>query len=46
MSVAAKEFKTQARRITRDLRHRQLIQTALRNYEAERSYPGRIHGLE
>jgi L-lactate dehydrogenase complex protein LldF len=36
MSVAAKEFKTQARRITRDLRHRQLIQTALRNYEEVR----------
>src|SRR5439155_23014759 len=32
----AKEFKSQARRLTRDLRHREIIQTALRKYEAVR----------
>src|SRR5436305_15049724 len=30
------EFKTQARRLTRDLRHREIIQTALRKYEGVR----------
>ena len=36
MSTPAQEFKTQARALTRDLRHRGLIQTALRNYEVVR----------
>src|SRR5215813_14177855 len=33
---AAEQFKEQARHLTQDLRHRQLIQTALRKYEAVR----------
>jgi len=33
MKTYADEFKTQAARITRDMRHRDLIQTALRKYE-------------
>jgi L-lactate dehydrogenase complex protein LldF len=32
----AQDFKTQAVQLTRDLRHRQIIQTALRKYEAVR----------
>jgi len=36
MTTAARQFKTQARLLTRDLRHRGLIQTALRNYEVVR----------
>lgn len=36
MSVASHQFKTQAGLLTRDLRHRGLIQTALRNYEVVR----------
>ena len=36
MSAFATQFKEQARVMTRDLRHRQLIRTALRNYEIAR----------
>ncbi|HWW02945.1 MAG TPA: LutB/LldF family L-lactate oxidation iron-sulfur protein [Candidatus Acidoferrum sp.] len=36
MSTPAQEFKAQARLLTQDLRHRALIQTALRNYEVIR----------
>jgi L-lactate dehydrogenase complex protein LldF len=36
MSTPAAEFKTQARRLTADLRHRSLIQTALGKYEVVR----------
>ncbi len=36
MSSIAATFKAQARQLTADLRHRGLIQTALRNYEAVR----------
>lgn len=36
MNAPAKEFKGQATRLTADLRHRGLIQTALRKYEAVR----------
>ena len=36
MSVPARQFKTDAARLTRDLRHRELIQTALGNYEVVR----------
>lgn len=36
MTTAARQFKTQAGLLTRDLRHRGLIQTALRNYEVVR----------
>jgi L-lactate dehydrogenase complex protein LldF len=36
MNTPAQEFKTQARLLARDLRHRSLIQTALRNYEVVR----------
>ena len=36
MSALAAQFKKQARVMTRDLRHRQLIRTALRNYEIAR----------
>jgi L-lactate dehydrogenase complex protein LldF len=36
MSAPAQEFKTRARVLTRDLRHRALIQTGLRNYEVVR----------
>ena len=36
MSTPAQEFKTQARRLTADLRHRQVIQTALAKYEVVR----------
>ena len=36
MKTAVKEFKEQAFRLTHDLRHRGLIQTALRNYEGVR----------
>ena len=36
MTSPAQEFKTQARLLTRDLRHRELIQTALRKYEPVR----------
>src|SRR5947199_8599175 len=36
MSAFAADFKTRAQQITRDLRHRQLIQTALRTYEMVR----------
>jgi L-lactate dehydrogenase complex protein LldF len=36
MSAFATQFKKQARVMTRDLRHRQLIRTALRNYEIAR----------
>ncbi|MGB8371284.1 MAG: LutB/LldF family L-lactate oxidation iron-sulfur protein [Limisphaerales bacterium] len=36
MSAFATQFKEQAQRMTRDLRHRQLIRTALRNYEIAR----------
>ncbi len=36
MTTFAQTFKTQARRLTADLRHRGLIQTAIHNYEAVR----------
>ena len=36
MSTAYSEFISQARKVTRDLRHRGLIQTALRKYELAR----------
>ena len=36
MSAFAADFKTRAQQLTRDLRHRQLIQTALRKYEMVR----------
>ncbi len=36
MNAIASQFKQQAARLTSDLRHRRLIQTALRNYEAVR----------
>jgi L-lactate dehydrogenase complex protein LldF len=36
MNVFAADFKTRALQLTRDSRHRQLIQTALRKYEAVR----------
>ena len=36
MKAFAADFKARARQITHDLRHRQLIQTALRKYEAVR----------
>ena len=36
MTTAAREFKTQATVLTRDLRHRELIHTALSKYEAVR----------
>jgi L-lactate dehydrogenase complex protein LldF len=36
MRAFAEQFKTQAVQLTRDLRHRHLIQTALRKYEAVR----------
>jgi L-lactate dehydrogenase complex protein LldF len=36
MSTVAERFKGQSRQLTRDLRHRDLIQTALRKYEAVR----------
>ncbi len=36
MSAPARQFKGQAARLTRDLRHRELILTALRNYETVR----------
>ena len=36
MSTAYSEFISQARKVTRDLRHRGLIQTALRKYEVAR----------
>ncbi len=36
MSTPAREFKNQARRLTADLRHRSLIQTALGKYEVVR----------
>src|SRR3974390_2715363 len=36
MTTPAQQFKSQARLLTRDLRHRALIQTALRNYEVVR----------
>ena len=36
MNSVAREFKTVARRLTADLRHRELIQTALGKYEAVR----------
>jgi L-lactate dehydrogenase complex protein LldF len=36
MKAPAQAFKEQARRLTTDLRHRQLIQTALRKYEVVR----------
>src|SRR4051812_33702630 len=36
MKTFVEEFKDQAERITRDLRHRGLIQTALRKYEVKR----------
>jgi L-lactate dehydrogenase complex protein LldF len=36
MRAFAAEFRKQATRLTQDLRHRQLIQTALRKYEATR----------
>ena len=36
MTTSAQQFKTQAGLLTRDLRHRALIQTALRNYEVVR----------
>jgi L-lactate dehydrogenase complex protein LldF len=38
MSLAAYEFKERAREITRDLRHRVLIQTALGKYEVVRNH--------
>src|SRR5437899_9052433 len=36
MNTFAADFKSQAQRLTRDLRHRQLIQTTLRKYEVVR----------
>src|SRR5262249_51541648 len=36
MSTFVSQFKQQATRLTHDLRHRQLIQTALRNYSVVR----------
>src|SRR5205814_2304307 len=36
MNAIARQFKSRATRLTRDLRHRQLIQTALRKYETVR----------
>lgn len=36
MTSSADQFKSQARTLTRDLRHRELIQVALRKYEAVR----------
>ena len=36
MNPFVQEFKDQAQRITKDLRHRGLIQTALRKYEVKR----------
>lgn len=36
MNAIASRFKQQATRLTSDLRHRRLVQTALRNYEAVR----------
>src|SRR5437899_2671523 len=36
MNTFAADFKSQAQRLTRDLRHRQLIQTTLRKYETVR----------
>ncbi len=36
MTPQARQFKVQARRLTADLRHRELILTALRNYESVR----------
>jgi len=36
MTTAAKQFKRQAAAITKDLRHRDLVETALTNYEASR----------
>ncbi len=36
MNTPAQDFKTHAQSLTRDLRHRALIQTALRNYEVVR----------
>jgi L-lactate dehydrogenase complex protein LldF len=36
MNAFVRQFKDQAQLLTRDLRHRQLIQTALRNYEVVR----------
>ena len=36
MSTFASQFTEQAQRMTRDLRHRRLIRTALRNYEVVR----------
>src|SRR3982750_752424 len=36
MNTIAQDFKTQARQLTRDLRHRELIQTAIRKYEGVR----------
>src|SRR5262245_29146464 len=36
MTAPAQQFKSQARVLTRDLRHREIIQTALRNYEVVR----------
>jgi L-lactate dehydrogenase complex protein LldF len=36
MNTIAQDFKTQARQLTRDLRHRELIQTAIRKYEVVR----------
>ena len=36
MSAPAQQFKQDAERLTHDLRHRSLIQTALKKYEAAR----------
>src|SRR5438034_10360264 len=36
MKTFAADFKVRAQQLTRDLRHRQLIQTALRKYDAVR----------
>src|SRR5438067_4069595 len=36
MTAFATQFKARARQLTRDLRHRQLVQTALRKYEVVR----------
>ena len=36
MTAAVDQFKTDAARLARDLRHRGLIQTALRKYEVAR----------
>ena len=36
MSVASQQFKHDAERLTHDLRHRSLIQTALKKYEVAR----------